>query len=238
MTFVYKIADVVFGADIKYSYTYSLMKDYLAPIGSKPEFTIAATEEDIRREYSLSPYKPGDGICESTALYRKFIYILMDKYDGFFFHCSAVAVENRAIMFTAQSGTGKSTHRGLWVKNYKDRVVVINDDKPVVRKTDGVFFVYGTPWQGKENLGCNIKVPAKALCLLSRSKTNSICKAGTAAVVARMMNQVIRPQDMGLMDKLLALLDEFITQVDCYDLRVNMDDSAAVTAYEGIMGNR
>ena len=130
----------------------------------------------------------------------------------------------------------KSTHRNLWLKNFGDRVTVINDDKPIIRKIDGVFYVYGTPWQGKENLGEDIRVPAKALCFLSRAEENYIGPIDTISVVSKMMNQVLRPKQPELMGKLLDLIDGFLGQVDCYDLRVNMNDDAAVVAYNGIKG--
>lgn len=234
MKFTYKIADVVFNADIKYKYTYGVMENFLAPNGEKAEFDIEVTKMDLKNEKSLSPHDMPDCYHESVALYRKFIYILLKSYDAFFFHCSAIAVDNKAIMFTAKSGTGKSTHRRLWEKNFKERVIVINDDKPIIRKVNGVYYVYGTPWQGKEGLGCNIRVPAKALCFLSRGDTNSIGSISTSQVVSKMLNQVVRPSDPKLMSNFLQLLDEFLQQVDTYDLRVNMTDAAALTAYDGI----
>ncbi len=237
MIFNYKIADIVFSADIKYRYTYELMKDYIADEGEEPGFAVVVTEEDIENERVLSPYDVAAHVLEFTALYRKYIYVVMDRYDAFFFHCSAISVDNQAIMFTAKSGTGKSTHRNLWMKNFGDRVTVINDDKPIVRKIDGVFYVYGTPWQGKEGMGCNIRVPAKALCFLSRAEENSIGKIDTISVVAKMLNQTVRPSQPELMGKLLDLIDGFLKQVDCYDLRVNMNDDAAVVAYNGIKSN-
>ncbi len=237
MIFNYEIAGVVFSADIRYKFTYDLMKDYLSE-GGAPEFSLSVSDEDIKRERRLTPYDVTDRICESTALYRKYIYIIMKKYDAFFFHCSSVAVDGQAVLFAAASGTGKSTHRNLWLRNFGDRVTVINDDKPIIRRIDGKFYVCGTPWRGKEGMGENIRVPAKALCFLSRAEKNSIGPIDTASVVARALNQTVRPEDPELMSNLLGLLDGFIRQVDCYDLRVNMDDKAAVVAYNGIFKNK
>lgn len=236
MIFNYKIADIVFSADINYRFTYECMSDYMADKGEEPEFAVEVTEKDIENERVLSPYDVPAHVLEFTALYRKYIYVVMDRYDAFFFHCSAISVDNQAVMFTATSGTGKSTHRNLWIKNFGNRVTVINDDKPIVRRINGVFYVYGTPWRGKEGMGCNIRVPAKALCFLSRAKENSIGKIDTISVVAKMLNQTVRPSQPELMGKLLDLIDGFLNQVDCYDLRVNMNDDAAVVAYNGIKG--
>lgn len=237
MIFLYKIADVVFTADIRYKHTYSVMENFLAPKGAKAEFSIEITDEDLEKEKALTPYELPEYAYESTAVYRKYIYVVLEKYDAFFFHCSAISVDNQAVMFTAKSGTGKSTHRNLWLKNFGDRVTVINDDKPIIRRIDGTFYVYGTPWQGKENFGSNIRVPAKALCFLSRSEENSIGPIDTMSVISRALNQTVRPSDPTLMSNLLELLDGFLKQVDTYDLRVNMEDNAAKVAYNGIFGD-
>lgn len=235
MIFTYKIADVVFDVDLRFKNTYNLMTEYLAQEDEKPDFLITTSDEDIAREKELSPHKVADYCYEFTSVYRKFIYQLMENYDAFFFHCSAISVDNQAIMFTAQSGTGKSTHRNLWLKAFGDRVTVINDDKPIIRKIDNLYYVYGTPWKGKEGLGNNIRVPAKALCFLSRSEDNYIGKIDTINAVAKAMNQTVRPENPQLMSNLLDLLDGFLTQVDTFDLRVNMNDDAPVIAYNGIM---
>ncbi len=238
MIFIYKIADIVFSADIRYKHTYSVMKDYLAPEGAKPEFSFKITDEDLMQEKSLSPYTLPEYAYESTAVYRKFIYVALEKYDAFFFHCSSISVDGQGVMFTAKSGTGKSTHRNLWLKNFGDRVTVINDDKPIIRKVKGKYYIYGTPWQGKENCGANIKVPAKALCFLSRSKENYIGPIDTISVISKALNQTVRPKAPKLMSNLLDLFDGFLKQVDTYDLGVNMNDDAAIIAYNGIFGEK
>ena len=74
MIFTYKIADVAFSADIRYKNTYLTMEDYLAPDAS-PEFQIVITDEDLAQEKALSPYTLPDYAYESTAVYRKYIYM-------------------------------------------------------------------------------------------------------------------------------------------------------------------
>lgn len=230
----YKVADVVFGVSFMDIRTAELMKEYLADEGEKSEFVIEVNQQDIDYEKSLVDEDFSLPIIEFTAIYRKYINVMLDSYDGFFFHCSAVAMDNEAYMFSAASGTGKSTHRRLWQKVYGDRVQIINDDKPMIRKVDGVFYVYGTPWQGKENLGANIRVPAKALCFLSRAEQNSIEKLSSSNVVGKMLCQTVRPKKPQRMLKLLGLIDGFLSQSGVYSLKVNMNDDAPIVAYNGI----
>jgi len=237
MIFKYKIADVVFNGEFSFKQTADYMKDYLAQADEQAEFTVTVTEDDLKKEKTLAPEPVPEYCYEYTALYRKLLYVLLEKYDAFFFHCSAISVDNEAYMFTAQSGTGKSTHRNLWLKVFGDRVTVINDDKPIIRKIDGEFYVYGTPWRGKEGMGNNIRVKAKALCFLSRSEENSIGGIDTVTAFSKALNQTIRPDDKKLMSNLLGLFDGFFSQVKCFDLRVNMNDDAPIVAYNGIKSN-
>ena len=70
-------------------------------------------------------------------------------------HASAVEVDGKAYLFSADSGTGKLTHTKQW-QNYfgKERALIINDDKPAIRKDKNGWAAYGTPFSGKtdENL--------------------------------------------------------------------------------------
>jgi serine kinase of HPr protein (carbohydrate metabolism regulator) len=61
----------------------------------------------------------------------------MPYYDTFLFHGSAIAVDGVGYLFTAKSGTGKSTHARLWRELLGARAVMVNDDKPLLRVTEG-----------------------------------------------------------------------------------------------------
>lgn len=74
-------------------------------------------------------------MLEETAVYRKIADKMVD-YDTFVFHGSVIAVEGQAYLFTAKSGTGKSTHTRLWREMLGDKAVMVNDDKPMLRVTE------------------------------------------------------------------------------------------------------
>ena len=86
------------------------------------------------------------GISERT-IYRKIADALVD--DGvILYHGSVIAVDGQGYLFTAKSGTGKSTHTALWRELFGERAVMVNDDKPLLRVKDDQVTVYGTPWNG------------------------------------------------------------------------------------------
>ena len=110
---------------------------------------------------------------ETLAVYRKLAQLLVQD-DILLMHGAVVAVDGQAYLFTAQSGTGKTTHTRLWMQQFGDRAVMVNGDKPLLHITNEGVTVYGTPWDGKEHLSTNTSCPLKALCILTRSETNHI----------------------------------------------------------------
>ena len=89
-------------------------------------------------------------------------------------HGSAIAFQGRGVIFSAISGVGKSTHTGLWKERFKEKVEIVNDDKPAIRFRDEVPWIYGTPWSGKTDLNRNMSVPLAAVVFLKRDIKNWI----------------------------------------------------------------
>ena len=127
----YRFADIPVRAVFQENYIKDQCRDY--ETGEKPSFTIEITPEDVALEEDDSgketfPY----GYLESLVFYRKFCEQAV-YHDILLFHCSAVSVDGQAYLFTAPSGTGKSTHTALWREVFGERAVMVNDDKPLLR---------------------------------------------------------------------------------------------------------
>lgn len=229
-----KIADVVFAFEPLYDYTADLCKPYIYEGEEKESFSVVMTVDDIEAEklsdkvgFSNLP----DEYLESLALFRKICNYMLSKANGIVFHCSAIAVDGEAYLFTAPSGTGKSTHTKLWRELLGDRAVMVNDDKPIIRFVDGDFYAYGNPWNGKHRLGTNCRAKIKAVCALKRSPKNVIRKLTTKEILPLVLNQTLRPKELGLMENLLTLIDKLLKSVSLYEIGCNMHISAAELAY-------
>jgi len=93
-------------------------------------------------------------------------------FKGCLMHSSTVVLEGKGYMFLGKSGTGKSTHSRLWIKEFGAEL--LNDDNPVARmEEDGSFRVYGTPWSGKTPCYRNASFPLEALVRLEQGETNN-----------------------------------------------------------------
>lgn len=161
------------------------------------------------------------------------------NFNGFCLHSSAVALENRAILFSGPCGTGKSTHAGLWQQYFgPDRAVIINDDKPALRLMNGTFYAYGTPWSGKSSLNLNIRVPLGAIVFLKQAEENHIRRLDNKEAVQLLIYQSIRPKDRRKMDKLLTLLDALLKKIPVYQMSCTISTDAVKLAYKTINQGR
>ena len=174
-----------------------------------------------------------DAYLETLAVQRKVTEELF-RYDTLLFHGSVVAVDGEGYLFTAKSGTGKSTHTRLWREVFGERAVMVNDDKPFLRITEEGVYACGSPWNGKHGLGTNITVPLKGICILERGEENRICPITPQEALYMLIQQSNRPRDPGKMPQYLALLDRLSAGVKFYRLTCNTDPQAAITAYEGM----
>lgn len=231
--FTVKLADVPIGVSVLYDTTKRFCREYLT--GEEPSFSVAVTPADIlsERQKADPAYHFSDAYLETLALYRKIAAGLLD-YQTLLFHGSVVAVDGQAYLFTAKSGTGKSTHTRLWRELFGSRAVMVNDDKPLLRIEDERAVACGTPWNGKHRLSTNIAVPLKAICILERSVENHIEPVTARKAWPMLLQQSSRPSDPGKLAQTMCLIDRLSANVKLYRLGCNMEQSAAITAYEGM----
>lgn len=210
------------------------ISDYLS--NEEPDFIVEVSqdyiqkeiEEEIRQNHNFpSEYS------EYLAIYRYICTTILD-YQGFLMHGSAIGVNGKGYLFCAPSGTGKSTHTRLWRESFGSAVTMINDDKPIIMKKNGVFYVCGTPWSGKHDLDTNISLPLAGIILLSRGKENRMEKASPTHLLGLLFNQIFRPSDEKAYLKTIDLVDEMLASCPLYKLSCTPDKEAAEVAYQAL----
>ncbi len=150
-------------------------------------------------------------------------------------HASSLAWRNNGLAFSANSGTGKSTHVGLWSQRFGDEVEVINDDKPAIVFEDDVPMLCGTPWSGKTSLNVNRKVPLKAIVFIERGQQNSIRRLDTLDSYFNLSSQIARPYyDAGVGEKMIEFAERLLATVPIYGLSCNISTEAVDTVVNEI----
>ena len=235
-----RIAEMTIEIKNRYDYLPWLCQGYIVEDG-EPLFSVEASEaaidEDIKKLEENGEEPMTRGYLEGIEVYRE-LCIKALEHGAMFLHSACIAVDGEAYCFTADSGTGKSTHIGLWMKLFGDRAVIVNGDKPLLRKKDGVFHVYGTPWCGKEGWSTNMGAPIKALCLVTRSETNFIEPMDGFNVIFAIIRQTLHPRTEEEFDIIMDLLDGLLSSVPMYKLGCNISLEAAKVAYEGMSGKK
>ena len=238
-----KLAEHIIEINPLYSAIEDYCKNYVVSDEFSADLTVAVSEKEVLyeqtksdQENALAGLKPSAfsmPYLETLAVYRK-IAEAFPLRDIMLFHGSAIAVDGKAYLFTAKSGTGKSTHTRLWRQMLGERAIMVNDDKPLLRISDQEAIVYGTPWNGKHCLDTNISVPLKAIIILERGLDNQISEISFSEAFPMLLQQSYRPSDAQAFQKTLELISRMKSSVRFFKLKCNMDPAAAKAAYEAL----
>lgn len=207
---------------------------------SPPDFCVEATDEQIRAQ-CISAEGQGHitaAYAESLCLYRE-IAEKLPYFDRFVFHGACIAVDGKGYLFTAPSGTGKTTHIALWRRCLGERVRIVNGDKPILHfLPDGSVEVCSTPWAGKEHWQRNCTVPLAGLCVLERGTSNHTEPMDVLSCPELLVRQTYLPQDPEATGRTLELLERLATArgVRFCRLWCDMSEDAFRASWEGLMG--
>ena len=154
----------------------------------------------------------------------------MIGHGGIQIHCAAVAYQGQGVLFSAPSGTGKTTQARLWMENFK--ASMIQGDRPVIRIEEASALVCGTPWVGSDPLFQTIMVPVKALVFLEQATFNKAEKIDPVLAIQYLLPRCFLPYfSEQMMEKALSVAEQILARVPCYLLRCTPTREAAELLY-------
>ena len=240
-SFVMEIAGCAFEVQPLYESTKAYCGGFLTD--REPEYRICVLPENLSLEQMLLNWeadeeglkrrKFSDMFLERSYIQRRVAEHLLER-DTLMVHGSTVAVDGQAYLFTADCGTGKSTHTRLWREVFAERAVMVNDDKPFLKLTPDGVMAYGSPWTGKHGLGENVCFPLKGICVLERGAANEVWYVSADEVIGMLQHQTFMPEDEWMQEKADDLVRQLADRVALWRMRCNRDPSAAITAYESM----
>lgn len=208
-SFTIRVAGFVIGVSTIHVRPYADCRAFLTD-SADVDISITSSQHDIdsaRLAYHDSGMDrvPWDGVLEVAVVFKKLADAFVER-NILVLHGSVVAINNEAYLFSAPSGTGKTTHVKQWLKRCPDAFVV-NGDKPFIKFTDeGLPIVCGSPWAGKEGMYANTMVPLKAIVVMHRSDENHMRQISFSEAFPSLLEQVYRPEDESKMRKTIHLL--------------------------------
>ncbi len=244
--FYMRLADVAIAVSANYEETKFFCRDFCIDEPEKIDIEVEVTMAEVEKYYAILE-KHGIETFGIKYMERITLQQLLNEklsyYHVITFHCSAISVDGEAYLFTAPSGTGKSTHAKLWRELLGERAVMINDDKPMLRlNADGSVTVFGTPWNGKHSLGANISAPLKTVCMISQAKENRIEPLQSKESFRTLFIQTFLKARLDEMDamsmKMIMEVMGGIASKPMWHLECNISQEAAKLSYETMSGKQ
>ncbi len=182
---------------------------------------------------SIEPDSPDCGLVLTSMLRIAFAQSVL-SWDGVSIHASAVSADGKAWLFLGKSGTGKSTHARLWLRNIPG-ARLLNDDNPAVRLVDGKAFAFGTPWSGKTPCYRNESYPVGGIVRLVRGDADIFTKKDEVeALVALLPSCSVVHSDTELQSRLCDTLAAIAGAVPVGELKCLPDDEAATLCFKNL----
>lgn len=158
--------------------------------------------------------------------------ILM-RQKALILHASFIKWNEKGILFSAPSGTGKSTQADLWQKHLGAEI--INGDRAGIRKKDGLWRAYGLPYAGSSKIYRNESASLNAIVVLEQAEENSIRLLGQTDSVTRLLPEFsLHRWDARFMNEAMDLITEIVERVPIYLLKCRPDVQAVELLKETI----
>lgn len=244
---------ITFGVDIPepqhwvelYNYTFET-RDMVSRFGkSDDDFYYRMDFSDVSKSSLLLSYSGGNVVyanhCSDASALRFVLWMAVGMLSAsskmVLIHSSVIVHQNRAVLFLGESGTGKSTHTRLWLKNIPD-AHLLNDDSPILVIEDGTPVVYGSPWSGKTHCYHQKHFPLAAVVRLSQAPCNKIRRLSVVEAFSAIQPSCppALAQDDVFADPIVSMLGDVISVVPVFHLECLPDADAAQTSYKAIFG--
>lgn len=239
-----------------YTYRLSIVEDItvdeLSFTYQKEDFKVIS-ENGFEKRYlyiknSNQPYaccqeiSPSESIIHIHRLYvslmsldTMFISLLsLERHQAhlnhFILHCSYITINQQAILFTAPSGTGKSTQASLWEKYTASQT--INGDRALLVKKENQFYACGWPICGSSEICLNQSYPIACIVVLSQGKENEIVELSYKDAFKRLLSETtINYYNTDYTLKALDFIEDLAKSVKIYHLSCTISQEA-VTCLE------
>jgi hypothetical protein len=147
------------------------------------------------------------------------------NHHGLIIHAAGGSVFGKGMVFSAPSGTGKSTLSNLLLQSPEN--LLFSEERLIVRSVENRWKVWGTPWHGEGHIARNEFAPLSALVFLRQSAKTEITRLSPADGLHRLLQTVSIPwYSKQWTEKGLALCERLIGDIPMFELTFRPDRSA------------
>lgn len=197
---------------------------------------LAVEPQSITRARTVCPPDATDGALEYNLLVAKAADALL-PFERYLFHGVAFLWHGKSYIFTAPSGTGKTTQYLLWRRLYGDEVRMLNGDKPILAYGEnGELWVHSSPWMGKESLGRRASAPLGGIVYLSQAKENTIARLPIREAVLPLFCQFLFSANLeNEVHQVCAIEETILRTVPVWHLANRGDEASARLGHDTLL---
>ena len=216
----------------KYGLVYSIR---IQP-GAEPHEWFIPIKEN---HYEVRYLKEKESYIEYSRNLLEIINIeqILNNFNAFILHSSFINWNNKGILFSAPSGTGKSTQADLWEKY--ENAEIINGDKAGIRKMDGRWMAYGLPFAGTSGIYKNKKAEISHIIVLKQGKENKLTKLSPREAFVKLYSEtIVHTWDKEFQENIINMITDVVQNVQIYQYECLPDKSAVDFLKEQIIKDR
>lgn len=140
-------------------------------------------------------------------------------------HSAFISHNGAAILFSAPSGTGKSTQAALW-EQYRN-ADIINGDRAALRCMNGKWTAWGLPYAGTSGIFRNESASVHAVVVLRQSKENVIRRLRAGDALRYLYPELtLHRWEATSVESAMDLLTNLVTSVPVFLLECRPDEDA------------
>lgn len=150
---------------------------------------------------------------------------LLPPRRGLLVHCFGLLFQGGAYLFVGSSGEGKTTSAKLWQEVGLGEI--LSDDRVIVKKENGTWMAYGTPWHGEARLCSPHHAPLKKIFFLAKAGQNRLKPLSPVESLQRLLVRSFHPfWNLELMEQSSAAAADLCLEIPSYELGFLPDKSA------------
>ncbi len=210
-------------------------KDSLFGIKTSSGFRLWLKNEEGRVAYQIDANRSWDDLTVKMQNHQRLPFLggigevifrtALLFHQGIVFHAAAISHKGKGLLFSAPSGTGKTTHVNFWVQHTAANI--LNGDRAALRIKADDIWVYGTPWSGSSRQHDNKKVPLAGIFLIEQSSYNLVEEINSSEKLRHLAARCYLPYfDEELMGRALDIIGEVVQRVPVYRLKCRPNKEA------------
>ena len=212
------------------------LKVYETPVAFHLEFplfeeykTADYIKKDLEKEFDLEAIVRAP---REEFLASRWFYALKSlEQKRIFLHSVSILYKGELWLFSAPSGTGKSTHAEMWLADGETKIV--NGDVNLLGFEGDILYAYGTPWCGTSGIYELNKYPVGGIVFLKRASYDHVEEMTEEEKRIALLSRTVSPiWKKEMLDSILTVAEQIADKTKICRLFCTKNDSAYLTMKE------